>query len=193
MSSHSGVPDYELDDLHIVSSADELKAMFHDLRSTLLELLNERAATVAELATAVARPKSTVAYHVGLLVDAGLLKVVRTRRVRAVEERYYGRTARIFYVGTIQPDQLPMITNYLTQAAAESVPAHEADDLRALLRYARIPEDRAEQFWRRVFEVVNEFSALPRSGEVVYGFVAALYPTDHPTLPDPEPTEKEPP
>jgi hypothetical protein len=25
---------------------------------------------------------------------------------------------------------------------------------------------------------------LPRSGETVYGFVAGLYPTDHPTLPE---------
>ncbi len=191
MSSSTGLPDYDLDDLRIVSSSDELRAMFHDLRSTLLELLHERAATVAELAAAVGRPKSTVAYHVGLLVDAGLLKVVRTRRVRAIEERFYGRTARIFSVGKIQPDQLPMITNYLTEAAAESVAAHEADNLRAVLRYVRIPDDRAEQFWRRVFEVVNEFSALPRSGDTVYGFVAGLYPTDHPSLPDPDPTDKE--
>jgi DNA-binding transcriptional ArsR family regulator len=190
-SSDSGIPDYELDDLRIVSSSDELRAMFHDLRSTLLELLHERAATVAELAGAVSRPKSTVAYHVGLLADAGLVKVVRTRRVRAIEERFYGRTARVFYVGTIQPDQLPMITNYLTEAAAESVAAHEADNLRAVLRYVRIPDERAEQFWRRVFEVVNEFSALPRSGDTVYGFVAGLYPTDHPSLPDPDPTVKE--
>jgi DNA-binding transcriptional ArsR family regulator len=189
MSSVAGVPDYELDDVRTVADPLELRAMFHDLRSTLLELLNERAATVAELAAAVRRPKSTVAYHVGLLVDAGLLKVVRTRRVRAIEERFYGRTARIFYVGTIAPEQVPMITNYLTQAAAESAPAHEADDLRAFLRYARIPEERAEQFWRRMFEVVNEFSALPREGDTVYGFVAGLYPTDHPSLPDP--TEKE--
>jgi len=191
MSSDGRLPDYELDEVRIVSSPSELKAMFHDLRGTLLELLHERAATVAELATAVGRPNSTVAYHVGVLVDAGLLKVVRTRRVRAIDERYYGRTARIFYVGTIQPDQLPVITNYLTQAAAESVPAHEADNLRAFLRYARIPEERAEQFWRRVFDVVNEFSTLPRSGDTVFGFVAALYPTDHPTLPDPQPNEKE--
>ncbi len=191
MLSAPAGPDYDLDDLRIVSSSDELRAMFHDLRSTLLELLHERAATVAELAAAVDRPKSTVAYHVGLLVDAGLLKVVRTRRVRAIDERFYGRTARMFYVGTIRPDQLPMITNYLTEAAAESVAAHEADNLRAVLRYVRIPDERAEQFWRRVFEVVNEFSALPRSGDTTYGFVAGLYPTDHPSLPDPDPTDEE--
>ena len=37
-----------------------------------------------------------------MLADAGLLQVVRTRRVRAIEERFYGRTARMFYV-TLEP------------------------------------------------------------------------------------------
>lgn len=63
--------------------------------------LRERAATVSELAAALGRPKSTVAHHVSALADAELLKVVRTRRVRAIDERYYGRTARVFRVGTV--------------------------------------------------------------------------------------------
>src|SRR5215207_1514497 len=95
------------------------------------------------------------------LADAGLLTVVRTRKVRAIEERFYGRTARIFYVGVIQPEQLPVITNHLSVAAAESGPAHAADDLRAIMRYARIPDERAEEFWHRVFALVNEFGQLP--------------------------------
>jgi DNA-binding transcriptional ArsR family regulator len=183
MSSNQGIPDYDLEDLRIVSSPQELRAAFDPLRATLLELVLERAATVSELAAAVDRPKSTVAHHVGVLVDAGLLKVVRTRRVRAIDERFYGRTASIFYVGVIQPEQVAMITNYLSVAAVESSPAHEADDLRAILRHARIPRERAAEFWERVFELVGEFTKLPRSGETVYGFVAGLYPTKHPTLP----------
>jgi len=55
-----------------------------------------------------------------------------------------------------------------------------------VLRYARIPNEQAERFWRRVFDVVNEFSQLPRSGEQVFGFVVGMYPTEHPTLPDPK-------
>ena len=51
------------------------------------------------------------------------------------------------------------------------------------MRYARIPDSAAETFWRRVFELVDEFTQLPREGDTVYGFVAGLYPTDHPTLP----------
>ena len=157
--------------------------MAHRVRSAILELVNERAATVGELAEAMGRPKSTVAHHVDVLVEAEMLKVVRTRRVRAIDERFYGRTARIFYVGVIQPEQVSKLANLLSIAAAESQPAHEGDDLRAILRHARIPTERAAEFWERVFALTNEFTQLRRSGESVYGFVAGLYPTEYPTLP----------
>lgn len=183
MSSKDAIPDYELEDLRIVSTPRELRAIFHPLRGTLLELVCERAATVSEMAAAVDRPKGTVAHHVGVLVEAGILQVVRTRKVRAVEERFYGRTARIFYVGAIKPEQAATITNELAVAAAESGAAHDADDLRAIIRHARIPRERAAEFWERVFDVVHAFSQLPRSGDTVYAFVAGLYPTEHPTLP----------
>lgn len=184
MSSESRLPDYELEDLRIITSTPELKAVFHPLRDQLLDLVLERAATVTELAEAVSRPKSSVAYHVNVLVDTGLLKVVRTRRVRAIEERFYGRSARIFYVGQIRPEQLSAIPNILVDAAAESVPAHEADELRAIVRQARLSRERAAQFWDRLFALTREFSALPRSGEETFRFVAGLYPTDYPTLPE---------
>lgn len=180
------MPDYDLEELRIITSQDELTGVFHPLRSTLLDLVLERAATVNELAAAVGRPKSTIAYHVGKLVDSDLLKVVRTRKVRAIEERFYGRTARIFYVGQIQPEQLPTVTNYLVTAANDSAQAHADDRLRAIMRHARIPRERAAEFWDRVFELTNEFSQLPRGGDTVYGFVAGLYPTEYPTLPEQE-------
>jgi DNA-binding transcriptional ArsR family regulator len=89
MSINEQIPDYDLDDLLVVTAPEQLRALVDPLRSALLELPLERAATVTEMARAVDRPKSTVAYHVNLLVDAGLLRVVRTRRVRAIDERYY--------------------------------------------------------------------------------------------------------
>src|SRR3954454_21586505 len=92
-------PDYELADRMALTSPAQVKAIGHPLRTTILQLLHERAATVTELAAAVERPKSTVAHHVKVLREAGLVRVVRTRRVRAIEERLYGRTARMFYVG----------------------------------------------------------------------------------------------
>ncbi|GAB3562451.1 ArsR/SmtB family transcription factor [Spelaeicoccus albus] len=186
MSSTSQFPDYSLDDLRVVTATAELKAAFHPLREQLLDLVLERAATVAELAEAVGRPKSSVAYHVNVLLEAELLKVVRTRRVRAIDERFYGRTARIFYVGEINRDQLQAIPNILTNAAADSVPAHAADDLRAIVRHARIARRDAAEFWQRVADLAQAFSELPRTGDETFRFVAGLYPTDYPSLPSPE-------
>jgi DNA-binding transcriptional ArsR family regulator len=187
MSSDTRVPDYDLAEGVEVSTPAQLRAMADPLRGTLLDLLLERAATVSELASAVGRPKSTVAHHVNVLVDAGMLQVVRTRRVRAIDERFYGRTARLFRVGVVnQPGDTrsAVCVNPLSVAAAEAVPAHEADDLRATLRHARIPPERAREFWEHVVALAQEFAKLPRSGDTVYGFAAGLYPTDHPSLPD---------
>ncbi len=182
-------PDYELPDRLVVTEPAQLKAMSHPLRTTLLDLLLERAATVSELATAVGRPKSTVAHHVGVLVDAGMLRVVWTRRVRAIDERYYGRTARVVAVGPLAPKLIdpPPWTNALTDAARESAQAHQKDTMRAVRRHARISADRAGEFWSRIEELVIEFTELPHSGDTVHGLVVGLYPTDHPSLPDPNP------
>ena len=184
------VPDYDLEEMLVVTSPEQLRALADPLRTTLLELLLERAATVTEMARAVDRPKSTIAYHVNLLVDAGLLRVVRTRRVRAIQERYYGRVARTLYIGVLsrpEDKRVAAAINGLAQAAAESGPAHVADELRCTLSHARIPIEEVRNFWAQVQEVARRFAQIPRAGDQVYGFAAGLYPTDAPTLPDAEP------
>ena len=66
------------------------------------------------------------------------------------------------------------------------MPAHEDDTLYSTLRHARIPQESASEFWRRVESLVREFTALPRSGRTVYGLAVGLYPTDQPVLPEPD-------
>jgi DNA-binding transcriptional ArsR family regulator len=188
MSINAGaVPDYELDDKIELNTAAQLRALADPIRSMILDLLLERAATVTELASAIGRPKSTVAHHVAVLVEVGMLKVVRTRRVRAIEERYYGRTARLFMVGVVFKPGDPALAihaNNLSVSAAESLPAHQADTLRSVLRHARIPPQRAREFWSEVEVLLRGFSSLPREGDTVYGFAVGLYPTEHPALPE---------
>jgi DNA-binding transcriptional ArsR family regulator len=187
MSVNEQVPDYDLDEVVVVTAPGQLRALADPLRRTLLDLLLERAATVTEMAQAVGRPKSTIAYHVNLLVGAGLLRVVRTRRVRAIQERYYGRVARTLYIGALnrsEDKQVVAAINGLAEAAAESAPAHAADELRCLLVHARIPIEEVRNFWAQVQELARRFAQIPRAGDQVYGFAAGLYPTDAPTLPD---------
>jgi DNA-binding transcriptional ArsR family regulator len=183
-------PDYELDETMKLTTPAQVQAIGHELRTTILGLLHERAATVTELAVAVRRPKSTVAYHMGVLEAAGLARVIRTRRVRAIEERFFGRTARMFYIGVgagTGGEELPQDFNDLEVAASESQAAHEARRLWSFIRHARIPSKRSAEFWERGMDLVREFDQLPRSGSTTYGFVVGLYPIPgYPSLPDRE-------
>jgi DNA-binding transcriptional ArsR family regulator len=179
-------PDYELADRIALTEPAQVKALGHPLRNTILGLLHERAATVTELSAALGRPKSTVAHHVKVLTEAGLVQVVRTRRVRAIEERFYGRTARMFYVGVERSpggDEMPRDFNDFEVAAAESGPAFQNGKLWGFIRHARITEEQASEFWERMAELVAEFDKLPRAGDTMYGFAVGVYPTDQPTLP----------
>src|SRR3954452_21683160 len=182
-------PGYELADRMALTSPAEVKAIGHPLRTTILQLLHERAATVTELAAAVERPKSTVAHHVDVLTRNGLLQVVRTRKVRAIEERFYGRTARMFHVAA-EPspagEEMPNDFNDLEVAARESARAFEQGKLWGFIRHARISQDQASQFWDEMAELVAHFDRMPRSGTTTYGFAIGIYPTDHPSLPTAE-------
>ena len=186
MARNPTPPDYDLADRLALTTPAQVRAISHPVRTTILGLLHERAATVTELAAAVERPKSTVAHHVKVLSEAGLLRVVRTRRVRAIEERFYGRTARMFYVGVERDpdgDALPRDFNDFEVAAGESAAAFRDGKLWGFIRHARVSEEQVSEFWERMADLVREFDGLPRSGDTVYGFAVGVYPTDHPTLP----------
>jgi DNA-binding transcriptional ArsR family regulator len=187
MAGDASPPDYDLADRIALTKPSQVKALSHPLRNTILGLLHERAATVSELAVALERPKSTVAHHVKVLAEAGLIRVVRTRRVRAIEERFYGRTARLFYVSlesAHDAEDVPRTFNDFEVAAAESAEAYQDGKLWGFIRHARISETQASDFWERMTELVAEFDRLPRSGDTMWGFAVGVYPTDQPALPD---------
>ncbi len=187
MADKQQPPDYDLADRIALTEPAQVRALGHPVRNVILGLLHERAATVTELAAALERPKSTIAHHVKVLAENGLLQVVRTRRVRAIEERFYGRTARTFYVGVERGpsgEEMPRDFNDFEVAAHESAAAFRDGKLWGFIRHARISEPQASEFWQRMSELVDEFDRLPRSGDTTYGFAVGVYPTDFPTLPD---------
>lgn len=168
--------DYALDDEISADRPEVMKALADPLRMQICDLVLERAMSVTELADRVGRPKGTVAYHVDVLVDAGLLKVVRTRKVRAVEERFYGRVARTIVYAHRKEDGLGFAREALAEVDSE---LHNSDDVPSLvtLRHARIPFDRVEEYARRLHDLALEFVDEPRDGEVEFGMYLALYPT----------------
>jgi DNA-binding transcriptional ArsR family regulator len=185
-------PDYELEETLPLLEPGQYRALFEKTRVRIADLLLERAATISELAETLGMPKGTVGHHVGVLEEAGLIRVVRTRKVRAIEAKYYGRTARTFLLGSMMKTEVQLSPDFfLTSAAAEfaaaeAFPKDQRENMMSTLRYARIPEDRAKQWLMDLGDVSQAFVAEERGGDTTYGLLVALYPTDRPHLPDPE-------
>lgn len=165
--------DYELATELPIDTPERLKALGDPLRLEIVDLVLERAMSVTELAERTGRPRGTVAYHVDLLVDAGLLHVVRTRRVRAVEERFYGRTATTYVLPHV-PGEVPFLRDVLTEIDMEHLGDRPGE---FTYRHARIPFARAEEFGRRLLALAIEFVDEPRGGDVEFGLYVALFPT----------------
>lgn len=147
----------------------------------ILDLVLERAMTVTELAERVRKPRGSVAHHVDVLVDAGLLQVTATRRVRAMEERFYGRTAHtITFPDSARDGDLPFVAD----ARAQADLSEECGGTGGFtLRHARIPAELATEFTERVMALAMEFTRLPRGGDREYAFLAGVFATKRPVAP----------
>ena len=181
----TSIPDYDLDDEIVVDTADGLKSISHPTRSAILDMLVERAASITQLATALAQPKGSVGHHVAVLEDAGLITVVRTRKVRAITEKFYGRTARWFIMQSsrdagIDPGWA------ITEALASADKQPDATHL-LTARYARIRDEDATKFADEMLSLVNRFLATERDGTTVYAMVGGVFATTRPSLPPQEP------
>lgn len=182
----TGHRDYALDDALEIDSPERLKALGDPLRGHICDLVLERAMSVTELAERIGRPRGSIAYHVDVLVAAGLLQVTHTRRVRAVDERFYGRTARTYLL----PDthgEMPfarlMLADY-DHGAAERLIADRQDGptcegpVFTTYRRARIPADRAAEYAERLLALTLEFVDERRDGDVEFGLYVSLFPTN---------------
>lgn len=181
-------PDYEfLHECLEVSDPEQFRAVGDPTRSRIISLLTERAATTSQLAEALGQPKGSVGHHLKVLESVGLIRVVRTRRVRALTEKYYGRTARLFDfrdTGEITGVEPLFLLRDAMNEYVTPEPGVGFDDI-VTLAHARIPVDRAREFADRVWELANEFRSIESvPGERVYGFVGGLYLTDLPELPE---------
>jgi DNA-binding transcriptional ArsR family regulator len=169
--------DYALADVIAADTPQRLKALGDPVRLHILDLVLERAMTVTELAERVGKAKGTVAHHVDVLVDAGLLQVVRRRKVRAIEERFYGRTARTIAYPESTGGGLPFFDEAIAQCDVERM-RDTGTPSGFTLRHARVPAASAAEFLARLDALALEFSALPREGHQEYALLIGLFPTN---------------
>jgi DNA-binding transcriptional ArsR family regulator len=163
-------PDYELDDVLIVEDPKQLRALAENSRARIVSLLRERAASTTELAAALGSPKGTVGHHLKVLESAGLVRVVRTRKVRALTEKYYGRVARLFVLKSDEslPDDLrggAISALMLRRAAEELIASGDEQETAGLVSIPLSEADRV-RFERRLNKLVADYQAAEApSGE----------------------------
>jgi len=172
--------DYEIADEVQADTPEALKALADGTRLAILDLLLERAATTSHVAETLGKPKGTVGYHLKVLEKCGLIRIVRTRQVRALTEKYYGRTGRTIIMSSSGPIQDPL---FIVRDALSDVQIIEGDPLPMFTaRRARIPESRALEFASMLAALAAEFASEPRTGERTYGLIAGVFPTGLPML-----------
>jgi DNA-binding transcriptional ArsR family regulator len=159
----SPVPDYEAPDTMLVTRPDQFKAIADGLRTQIVHLLRDRARSTQELSQELGIPKGTVGHHLKVLERAGLIRIVRTRQVRAVTEKFYGRTARLFLFQSEDPaDERAVGAGMLRQAAME-VERSPAGTGFGLVR-ARLSDKDMLRLERRAKKLMEDFRAADAPG-----------------------------
>jgi DNA-binding transcriptional ArsR family regulator len=178
------IPDYDLEEVIRLERPEQMGALFDETRYLIIGMLSDKAATVSDLAGVMGKPKGTVGYHMKILEDHGLVKVVRTEKVRGIEAKYYGRTARTYDLTGLLEGRHVGIAFHQAVRHMEEIPLSETGlPGMSSIRYVRISEDRAREWEKRLMELSNEFNDQPRDGDRVYGLMLALFPTNRPYLP----------
>ena len=75
---------------------DLVKSLAHELRAEILAILNERMASPNELAKELGEGLSQVSYHVKVLKDYNVIRLVKTEPRRGAVEHYYRATSRAY-------------------------------------------------------------------------------------------------
>lgn len=109
-----------------------------------------------------------------MLEAAGLIRVVRTRQVRAVTEKYYGRVAKLFLFEFEDPaDVRALGAGTLRQAAYEIERAPEGATW-GLVWTNLSPAD-AARFDRRLGRLLDDFRKREVAGGVPHRLAVALW------------------
>jgi DNA-binding transcriptional ArsR family regulator len=173
----------------VVEDPKQLRALGDTFRARIVMMLRERAASTTELAAVLETPKGTVGHHLKVLEAAGLIRVVRTRKVRALTEKYYGRVARLFVLkgDESMPDELrggTLAAMMLRQAADELIAAGQDKDSSALV-HVRLTPEQQRRFEQRMNRLVADLQRADDPDGTSHALAYALFraPSPLPTPP----------
>jgi DNA-binding transcriptional ArsR family regulator len=166
--------DYKAKETMIVAEPGQLRAMADPFRVQLIQLLGDRARSTQELSQELSIPKGTVGHHLKVLESAGLIRVVRTRKVRAMTEKFYGRTARLFLYQTEDPADGRAISAVTLRQAANEVELAPVVTGFGLVR-ARLTQKDLDRFERRTKKLMDDFRAADKAGGIPSSLTGGIW------------------
>jgi DNA-binding transcriptional ArsR family regulator len=142
--------------LHLTTD-EQLRAVSNLTRHRIMAVLRFEPATITQVAERLGLAKGSSSYHLRLLERAGLVKVVRTRKVRGVVERYYAMAARSIELpdpGEGGPDVL------MRHAVADLEAAPKDRERRVGMLHLRITEEQFTELGARLVALAHEYREL---------------------------------
>ncbi len=193
-------PDFEPAEELVVGSLETLRAIADPLRIRVLEAFAKAPRTVKQAAADLKLPPTKLYYHVNVLEEHGLLRVVGTRVVSGIIEKSYRTAAkrihsdsRLFALEAEERSQVPdaLLGAVLDTTRADLKreieagrldPAPDAPITRSafIARGLRpLPPDQARELTLRLSHLLDEFAAseADEGGEnQVYSLTLVLFP-----------------
>ena len=155
-----------------VETDQQLHAVGSLARHRVLRVLRDGPATVTQIADRLGIAKGSSHYHVGVLAKAGLIRVVETRKVRGVEERYYAMAATAIELPESGPGEPEHLMRHAL-ADLESAPANEQKTVR--LKHARLSPAAFGAFEARLHALIDELTELSDPQESAADLFVAFY------------------
>lgn len=196
---------YQPDTVFIIEDLETLKVMADARRMQILEVILDQTATVKEIAERLNQPASQLYYHINTLEKHGLIRVVDTRIVSGIIEKWYGAAAKQFQIG-----KELLLVSQASEEGREQLFAPLFDSAKQELKasveqgkvklvhsegeasvakegplfmrgYSRMSPARFQEFRTRLLEALKEFAEdAPNDTEpdqVLYSGLVAIFPT----------------
>ncbi|MGW1227743.1 ArsR/SmtB family transcription factor [Streptomyces sp. NPDC001515] len=150
------MPADDLPETFHVTTDEHLRAVSNLTRHRIMAVLRFEPATITQIAERVGLAKGSSSYHVRLLERAGLVKVVRTRKVRGVMERYYAMAAR----SVTLPDPGEGGPDVLMRHAVADLEASPGPDRQVRMAHLRLTDAQFAELGERLQALADEYRAL---------------------------------
>jgi DNA-binding transcriptional ArsR family regulator len=163
-------------------TAAHFKALGHPVRHRIVNVLRQRPATLAQLASALGLAKGTISFHVRVLREAGLVRLARTQQVRGGTEQYFALVSAGF-----RHEDAGTGPAFLFQAAlAEMLPAEDVEPGHTVMRHLWLSERQARALAGQLEDFITGPQAQDAISGEAYGLLLSLYRADIPRLPPAE-------